>query len=285
MKTLFFVDSSYLTLYHHFATLRWIKFNPMMNYNDNYQKLYFKTIRNVIDKYTNKNEYNVIFANDTRRENMWRRQYHNLYKKDKTMNETITTIFDTTQNRVIPALFEELRTKSQMNNGNSVYHKKCEADDIIAIAHGYIRKNEKQPHKIVIISSDNDYIQLLDNNTIITSFYNGNILEKKMKGNMIVCTHINNKLHGVAPIEYLFTKIMNGSKSSGISPVIYNYGLKTCISILNDQQKIDELRQMLSGDLYLSKKFIINKTLFDFNCIPDDIVKDIENTMVAIDVI
>jgi len=121
---------------------------------------------------------------------------------------------------------------------------RCEGDDIIAI----LAKQEMKNGEVVIITSDKDFIQLLQYKNI--SLYNP--IKRKL-------------VKSVDPKKDLELKIISGDKSDGVPAIKPKCGLKTAEKMIK------------SGiDIYLQNETIKlnyerNKKLIDFEFIPTDI--------------
>lgn len=88
----------------------------------------------------------------------------------------------------------------------------CEADDVI----GYLSRNKLKDKKKVIVSSDRDLYQLLDDSTMIYSLTTKTFLGSK---------EIIEKF-GISPANFVLAKAMAGDPSDGI-PGVKGVGFKT----------------------------------------------------------
>ena len=128
---------------------------------------------------------------------------------------------------------------------------RCEGDDIIAVLCKKIFKDQE----VVIISSDSDMHQLLNKN--IKQY-------DPMKKKFVEC---------INPQRELDIKLLTGDKTDNIPPVRKKVGIVTAEKILNTG-----LDTFLKESDEIKLNFIRNKTLIDFNYIPEDISKNIINS-------
>jgi 5'-3' exonuclease len=142
-------------------------------------------------------------------------------------------------------LFQHGGSKSIM------YHPKLEADDCIAISVKHLA--EKYPNcKIYIITSDRDYLQLCAPNINIFNLAFKNIVETKSST-------------GDAKRD-LEIKIIMGDVSDNIPSAFPKCGPKTALKCVEDPELFT--KKMADNPEYY-KQYELNKTLIDFNCIPE----------------
>ena len=138
-------------------------------------------------------------------------------------------------------------------------YNKLEADDIVAITKNYIRK--KYPESsIYIITNDQDYLQLSDENTKLFNLKFKNLLDNK-------------KVFREAD-KNLFYKIVLGDKSDCIPPILTGCGPKTTEKYYLNKDLFEiTLKKQNAYD-----KYILNKKLVSFSEIPDELVNGFLNT-------
>jgi len=148
MKTNVIVDLSNVTFVTHFSLLKKIK-----NFNKNY--LIFRTI-NFIKLISKKYKADgVLIACDS--PNVWRRDIYPDYKANR--KESRDPYYEDVKDAMI-------QVKDFFNEQTSIPAlsvERCEADDIIAVA------TQESDMRTVIISSDKDFKQLLNENVILYS--------------------------------------------------------------------------------------------------------------------
>lgn len=266
-KPFLLIDSSYVSFHRFFSTLIW--------YNNIYQKEeendYDWSENQIFMKYFNetymksllkfKAIYNVpfnqmIIVRDCPRETIWRMSIYPEYKatrkntcsyKNKKYN--IGNIFKHIYNKLYPEL-EELYGFKIVKIDNA------EADDVIAVLANKITECDKS-RLIVIISNDNDYLQLVNQKTLIWS------LQNKL---------LNTKVEMTAQ-EMLLRKILKGDESDNIPSLVGNMQEKDIVELIQNKDKFEEwLNNDKHRELYEN-----NRTLIDFNYIPSDLKDKILN--------
>jgi 5'-3' exonuclease len=128
---------------------------------------------------------------------------------------------------------------------------KCEADDVIAV----LTKFHSPDSKITVLSSDKDYNQLLK----YPNVKKYDQLQRKY------ITSLN-------PVVELETKIICGDKNDFIPSIGPRIGPKTAEDMIRDQVCIME-----SSDASLVANYKRNRTLIDFEFIPQNITDSILN--------
>jgi 5'-3' exonuclease len=203
---------------------------------------------------------NMFLAKDCYRADIWRVQHYPEYKACRSnRNEIISEIFKKTYNVIIPELKEKY-------NFNLISNDNAEGDDIISISKKYLRK--KFPTRIIIIiTNDNDYIQLIDEYTLI----------KNQTFQPIIDTRIPQELKSiddtVTAKNYLNFKILKGDKSDNIQPIFSRITNKLAFEYINNP---DKLMDRVKNDNALLEKYKINNLLINLDMIP----KDIQNSVI-----
>ena len=133
---------------------------------------------------------------------------------------------------------------------------KLEADDVVAIIHKNIRNYNNK--KIIIITNDNDYIQLYDDYTEIVNMNFKNIILRNKE------ISINN---------YLISKILLGDKVDNIKKIgkINKNDIKEIFknNNLNDWLELNNLNE----------EYQKNMKLIDFNYIPIELINNLLETI------
>jgi 5'-3' exonuclease len=256
------IDASYLIFYRYYALIQWWKFanrdielphNPYEceEFVAKFNKLMIESIETIKKKLKiNKKEVIVYVARDCHRKDIWRNAIYNKYKEsryadDEFMGGNFFKHVYANDNQI-------LKNASHINTVFSF--PSLEADDIIAITKNIIR--QKYPEaEIIIIASDHDYLQLLDNNTQIITLKYKNLRE-------------NPKVFEESE-KNLFYKIMMGDKSDCISPVFKRCGVKNVEKYFNDSEQLKiDLEKYDAKDI-----FERNNTLINFAKIPCELVE------------
>jgi 5'-3' exonuclease len=140
-----------------------------------------------------------------------------------------------------------------------------EADDCIAISIKYVLAMYPECN-VYVITSDKDYLQLVEPRVKIFDLKYKNIAEQKSStGN---------------PSADLFCKIVMGDTSDGIPSCIKKCGPKTALKCFENQEYFeDRLKKENAYDAYER-----NKKLVDFNNIPENLVDEFINANVKINI-
>ena len=126
----------------------------------------------------------------------------------------------------------------------------AEADDVIAVLANKLYNQDKS-RLIVIISNDNDYLQLVNDKTLIWS------LQNKL---------LNSKVETTSQ-EMLMRKILRGDEGDNIPSIVGNMSEKDITELIQNRDKFESW--LNTSDK--RKLFENNQTLIDFNFIPDEI--------------
>lgn len=211
-----------------------------------------------------RNEYgNMVICCDAG--NTWRKQYFPLYKANRKKGRDSSDLdFDEIfriLNMVRDEIKENLPYKLVQIDG-------CEADDIIATLAMETQEFGKD-EKVMIISSDKDFIQLQKFNNV-SQF---SPMQKK------VVTDKN-------PRMYLFEHVIKGDTGDGIPNILSSDDTfvtdgkrQTPVSkkkIEHWLENAEDLRSVMDDDTY--RNYQRNKTLIDLTEIPSDVQEKIINT-------
>lgn len=261
MTNLILVDTSYTAYYRFNATLKWYKLKyPDEIHDKNYDwstnaifmntlsKMFIESIYKLIGKKIC-NESKIIFCMDS--PNVWRFKYYNNYKSDRVSLDdkfNYKPTFDSIFNIIIPDIIKKYK------NISSIRINEMEADDIIAV----ITKNNPNV-RILIISADNDFKQLGDDNI---TFYD---YKKKII-----------KLTKEEAIKSLKNKIILGDKSDNIVSIFNSKKMtkKFRDELINDN---DKLQSYINKNDEVLQQYKLNQMLIDFNFIPNDLQKKVLN--------
>lgn len=254
-KKYILIDTSYFVFYRYYAVLNWLKRYKMENINietlmenkeyiDKYKKTFENNLKDLMKIYKVLPE-NVYWIKDCPRENIWRLELYPEYKanREEKLNTFNKEIFKYTYYSVIPKLIETYKFKE-------LSYERMEADDIIYA----FTKNLKENEEAIIITNDNDFIQLLADNVRIY-----NLQGKELK------TRIQNSK------TYLHKKILIGDKSDNIPSITKKCGDKTADKLLENQ---DLLNKYLENSC-IKQQYELNKILIDMNCIPKEYIDNI----------
>lgn len=249
-------DMSYCIFYRYYATLSWLKkyqksdvqvcdIMENIDFMEKYPKLFERTLCDLVKSSKVKWE-NVFIVKDSIRDTIWRNDHFQNYKgsRDDKLESFNKDIFKYTYNVLLPALQNKFKF-------HVINHDRLEADDVIALSKKYIRDLNSHV-MITIITNDNDYIQLIDDHTIIK-----NLQGRELKSRI-----------DVSPEMYLKIKILSGDKSDNIPCIMKKVGPKTAEKLAENEDNFVKFCEK-NPDAY--KQYKLNKLLIDFAQIPDDL--------------
>lgn len=251
------IDTSYLIFYRYYALIQWWKIaksdqelgNP--NENEEFIEKFDKTFLDCINSIKKKLKIHkenvcVIAARDCPRTEIWRNKLFDNYKEHRVQDDSFMggPFFKRVYN-------EDLLKKAGVNF--ILKYNELEGDDIIAISKKFIENNKNKKDIIYIITNDQDYLQLINETTLIFNlkFKELNSTKKSFKD----------------PKKDLLCKIIIGDKSDNIPPVFQKCGIKTVEKYLND----NELLQNDLDKYNVREKFNFNKKIIDFDEIPHEL--------------
>jgi 5'-3' exonuclease len=249
LKPVILIDTSYFIFYRYFSTLKWYQYNKEdINYetitdDEDFMNAFYKHILadfKKLCKTWKTTMTQVIFCYDCPRESIWRNSFTNGYKNQRVPSTTFN-----------PNIFTKFYGYIEETFHNKIAIDNLEADDVVFLTKKMLQENGFDKEHIVIITNDNDYLQIIDEQTKIFNMSgNGNDITKRSCGN---------------PKKDLKMKIIMGDKSDNIQPIHKGIGAITA----------NKLASLTDEDLetYLSEKgckdiFDNNKLLIDFDMIP-----------------
>jgi 5'-3' exonuclease len=269
------IDMSYYVFYRYYATFNWYKrqtdavidvehIRDNVEFMEKYAKMFEKTLVDLIKLHKINNPSSVVFAKDCSRDNIWRHQYYNAYKatreeKSASFNKDVFTY---TYHTLIPSLQEKLGFQM-------IGHYCLEADDVIAIITNNIFDTYQDGRiQIIIITNDNDYIQLLNIDRIYNTQEN-NILRIRNLQDKNICDRVN-----CSSQVYTNVKKILGDKSDNIPSITRKCGEKTAYKLATNQEL---LKNLLDKEPEAKKQYELNDLLIDFKNIPEEYYGDIKN--------
>jgi 5'-3' exonuclease len=269
------VDMSYYVFYRYYATFNWYKrqtnvdidvahIRDNVEFMEKYAKMFEKTLVDLMKSHKITNPSNVVFAKDCSRDNIWRHRYYDAYKatreeKSASFNKDVFTY---TYHTLIPSLQEK-------HGFQIIGHYCLEADDVIAI----ITKNIFDTYldgniQIIIITNDNDYIQLM-NIDRLCNIEEKNILNIRNLQDKNICDRVN-----CSSQVYTNVKKILGDKSDNIPAITRKCGEKTAYKLATN---LELLETLLDKEPEAKKQYELNDLLIDFKNIPDEYCCDIKN--------
>lgn len=258
------VDTSYFIFYRYFAVFNWYKLAkkttvdvPTILENEQFMEKFDKLFEENLERLRKKHGValtNVVFVKDCMRDHIWRFKYYAQYKKSR--DEKLTTfngdIFKYCYNTLMPRLEAKLGVQS-------CEHPCSEADDIIAVFARSIYATSPTT-RIVIVTNDNDYLQLINESTTLVNMKNVDLKSRLT----------------TEPLKYLEIKIIMGDKSDNIPSVFSKCGEKKAHQLCEDA---DALNERLSKSEETKARYNLNRLLIDMRCIPDDIQDEIRTML------
>jgi 5'-3' exonuclease len=263
MNTIYFtknnivlIDSSYYVFHRYFATYRWFSFqnidvavDDIVN-NEVFITAFYKHINNDIKKICKKwntNKDNIVFCVDCQRTDIWRNDIYDTYKATRiqktNFNKKIFSIFSDYTN----TLGFKYISQSRLEGDDVIYLTQKAAKTAIAAI------GDTNDTNIVIITNDNDFLQLVDKQTLV---YNMQFKELMKRG-------YNNP-----KVDLLF-KAIYGDKSDNISKIGAGITKEKALMISN---MTDSDREKYIRECGYEDKFRLNMNLISFENIPKEYV-------------
>jgi 5'-3' exonuclease len=268
------IDLSYFVFYRYFALINYLKCSNTLEknakefyINDEFRTrfgaIFEKTILGLLQTHFGKEngeEIMVIFGKDCERSTIWRNEYFPEYKcnRDEKRNCLFDgTIFDYVYETMIPSLLEKYSFMKICSSD------RAEADDVIAIAVSVINRLVSKESKIIIITNDHDYLQLLDD---VDGIFN-------LRG-----VDLHTKACGGCAKNNMISKVLQGDPSDNIKGLVSKKRVTKLLSQFSTPEEIEECF-LESATESQKQHYILNKQLICFSNIPTDIYEDIERNL------
>ena len=251
-----FVDLSYFVFHRFFAMKRWCQlakktFDTQDEKLEKFAKLFEDNI--VAFKKKHKFEWNrLFFVRDCQKERIWRMKLYGEYKKNREDRnlDFDPTVFTHTYEVIIPHMLQKYGM-------HMIGYDCAEADDVVAVLHNYIRKNQPE-RSILILTNDNDYVQLADKHTTIVNCNKADLCARTSE-DALSC--------------FALWKVIKGDESDNIPSIEKKIGDKAALKLA---QSPELLAAKLASSHEVAAQFNLNKKLIDFEEIPADIRSGIE---------
>ena len=257
-ETHIFIDGSYFCFHRYYSLLTWWKNahkdEPLGNLSENqifidkFKKTFVETVQQIPKKLSlpKHSPIKIIVGKDCKRENIWRMQHFPQYKASRVKDD------DFQGGPFFKMAYEE---ELFQQGGASVIlsHPHLEADDCIALSVKRLLQ-EKPDSLVYIITSDKDYLQLVEPRVSVYDLGFKNIAKQKSS-------------HGDAATD-LFCKIVMGDPSDNIPSVFKKCGPVTALRCFKDR---DSFHARLKKE-EAEEKYKLNSLLVDFNNIPENLV-------------
>jgi len=283
------IDGSYFCFYRYHSLLTWWKnaypedldvlCDPYQNekFVEKFKKTFIEGIQTISKKLglnkkiiKNKNNDNknlqdkeepiIIIGKDCKRENIWRNKLFSNYKANRSNGAE--------DGFMGGPFFKMAYEENLFIEGGAigiVKHQYLEADDCIAITCKKLIETYNNSCKIYIITSDKDYLQLASEQIKLYNLAFKDLTEQKS------CTG-NSKCD-------LFCKILTGDISDNIPSVFPKCGPKTALKYFENSNLFEN---KLKENIVYESQYILNRSIIDFNYIPENLVKEFieENSLI-----
>ncbi len=253
-KPIILIDGSYYVFYRYYATMRWFTFQKKefdinnITENTEYVTSFIKHVESDIKKICKKwktDMSNILFCTDCQRCKIWRNDFYKEYKASRVQNVNF--------NSKIFNVFSEYIQKIGLKK---IWFERLEADDVIYL----IQHKLKQicNNDVIIITNDNDYLQLADDKI--------HIINMQFKD-------ITLRGHKNARCD-LLNKAIYGDKSDNIQKLA-SFITKEKAYQISKMDEQDVKKWLKENDLL--DKFNFNMKLISFENIPTEFQKDFYN--------
>ena len=263
--TFIFIDGSYFCFYRYHSLLTWWKnaypeqtdvlLDPYQNekFVEKFAKTFVENVEKIpknlkIDKSINPI---IIVGKDCKRENIWRNTIFPNYKGTRANGPE--------DGFMGGPFFKMIYEDELFIKGGAktiLKHPQLEADDCIAITTKHLLETYPTCN-IYIITSDKDYLQLAEERVQLYNMAFKKLTEQKSSSGNALCD--------------LFCKIVSGDPSDNIPSVFPKCGPKTALKYFNDR---DLFEKKLNESEEYQKQYELNRTIIDFNRIPEELVNE-----------
>jgi len=285
-KIFIFIDGSYFCFYRYYSLLNWWKNafpdepieTPIENsvFLEKFKKTFVETLQQIPKKLnlckpkprgknknplpaTNDPNITMLIGKDCKREKIWRNDFYNKYKATRPNGGAEDGFMG---GPFFKMAYEE-NLFQQAGAQQILYHPRLEADDCIAIyVKQLVGKYPANECSIYIITSDNDYLQLIRENVHIY-----NLAFKNLK---------DSKIFTGNPEKDLKIKTIMGDTSDNIPSVFPKCGIKTAIKCVEDPQFFDK---KMNDNVAYYEQYLLNDTLVSFDKIPEELVNEFTNQL------
>jgi 5'-3' exonuclease len=262
-KSYLFIDTSYLIFYRFHALKVWFsKAKPEISlevedittvpeFMEKYESTFLQTVQK-LSKKEGLTMDNTFFIRDCSGSQIWRKDYYPEYKGTRDYSKfNGNKLFQWTYDHLLP----------KYTTSTVLRFDRLEADDVAAILVKQIRKHTNS--KIVIITSDHDYLQLLSYPNVTLLNLKGDSLGEKSIG---------------SPYGDLMKKVIMGDPSDNLPKVFKRCGVKTLQKYLDDKTLLEK---ELSKDKEAKSRYDLNQQLIDFNNIPSEYAKQVNDWFIS----
>jgi 5'-3' exonuclease len=255
-KSVVLIDGSYYVFYRYFATMRWFTFQKKefnietITENQEFVASFIKHLESDLKKICKKwntDINNLIFCTDCQRCKIWRNDIYKEYKGTRVQNANFNG-----------KIFNVFTDYLQKKGIKKIWFERLEADDVIYLIQNKL-KTVFSSH-IIIITNDNDYLQLADVGITIMNMQFKDITQRGTK----------NARHD------LYAKAIYGDKSDNIQKIVSFITKEKAVQLAQLGEL--ELKQWLVEN-NLEDKFKFNMKLISFEHIPIEYEKKFYDIM------
>ena len=249
MSNYLIIDGSYYCFYRYHALKQWWGFakkdicpeTESAEFLEKFREVFIKKLLE-LPKTLKLDNPTIILGKDCPRKDIWRMELFPDYKGSRSSEGDI----------LLKQCFQMVYQENLFQQGGiqqTIYHHRLEADDVIALHTKHLRETEPDAF-IHIITSDTDYLQLLQENVEIYTLHNKLLRDTKtFDGNVE---------------KYLFCKCLMGDKSDNIPSAFPKCGFKTAEKCWNQPKYLETKLK----DSSVQQQYELNRTLIDFKHIP-----------------
>ena len=240
-RPILLIDLSYFVFFRYFALISYYKKSErefeFEDFMSRFERL-FQTNLFKLSKLLKFEHSQIVLVGDCARSKIWRMEHLETYKSNRDNKHKIQPgVFEMIYNQIIPRMQAVYGIRYVCVDG-------AEADDVIGWIHRHMCNTRK-----VIVTNDNDYLQLADDMTVLINLQMKNIVERGIGD----------------PKKDLLYKILIGDVSDNITGIV---SPKKAMLMVN--MKEEEMYALLRKDS-LYDKYLYNKRLIDMRSIPDEI--------------
>jgi len=257
--TFVFVDGSYFNFYRYYALIQWWK-NARTNepledpylveeFVEKFKKTHVDNLQQIPKKLKLDNPI-IIVGKDCKREDIWRMKHFPNYKGTRDNKDFKGGPF-----------FKMVYEEDLFLKGGAkaiLKHPYLEADDCIALSIKYLLKKYGELCEIYVITSDRDYLQLIETNVHLYDLHYKNI---SGTGNS------DNDLE---------IKIIMGDSSDNIPSVFPKCGPKTALKCIANPEFF---QKKMSEDPKYAAQYELNQLLVNFENIPIELQEEFYSTI------
>ena len=181
MKNYILIDGSYFCFHRYYSCMTWYKNaypdeeitdpTQIKDFVEKFKKTVISKLKEIPKKLKIKDPI-IYVGKDCKRKNIWRMDIFEKYKENRNKDDKFMG----------GPLFKMVYDEDLFIKGGAskiFYHKKLEADDCLALLCKKLIKKEPDC-KITVITSDTDYIQLINDNTQIINLGFKNVNTEKI---------------------------------------------------------------------------------------------------------